>query len=170
MAVNERVMTVLFSSAQVSLKECEQSFSSGLCGLQVTARVCTVWCFWSNSATRSTSVVSPERDISTTCSAPRRRSVSSGREEQFGGGHAGRGNVKVLGPEGGNQAGEVVAGAAADKKPRAARRKEVGEFFEEPRFAELRLRFAPDSGLGKNFLQRVLAGLGLPGARRWTGF
>jgi hypothetical protein len=41
--------------------------------------------------------------------------------------------------------------------------------FEEPRFAKLRLRFAPDPGLRKNFLQRVLAGLGLPGSRRWTG-
>jgi len=78
MAVNDRVITVLFSSAQVSLNEWVHSVSRELWGLQVTARVCTAGCFCSNSAARSTSVVSPERDISTTCSAPIRRSVPSG--------------------------------------------------------------------------------------------
>ena len=78
MAVNERVITTLFSSAQVNLNACVQSFSKILSGLQVTPNDCTVLCACSSSAARSTSVVSPERDINTTCSAPVRRSVSSG--------------------------------------------------------------------------------------------
>jgi len=86
----------------------------------------------------------------------------TGSEEQFRGGHAGGGDVEMLGPDGSDDAGQVVTGATSDEKPGTARGKGLGETVEDAGFSELGFSFSPNVRLGGNFGESVLrrAGFG----------
>src|ERR1700676_4690291 len=94
--VNDRVMTVLFSSAQVSFRVWSQSFSSELAGLQVAPRLSTDPFALSSSAARRTSVVSPDRESRTAWFAPLRRRISLESKSNSEAGNAEQGTRRTL--------------------------------------------------------------------------
>src|ERR1700722_2006155 len=93
--VKERVITVLFSSAQGSVDMRVQSSSKREVALQVTPRVRRSMRSFRTSAARMTSVVSPEREIKTICLAPLLRKVASGAKRNSDAGTAAQRKEKL---------------------------------------------------------------------------
>ena len=85
------------------------------------------------------------------------------REEQFGGGNASGGDVEMLGPKSGDEAGQVVAGTAANKEPRAARRERICKAVQDAGLPELGFGFRPNVrlrvNLGQSMLRRARLGV-----------
>jgi len=88
MEVNDRVITMLRSSAHGNCTVCVHNSRRTLLSLQVTPSVRTRALAFNHSAARKTSVVFPERDTSTTCRAPVRASTSCGAKSSSDAGTA----------------------------------------------------------------------------------
>ena len=86
--MNDRVITMLFSSAHGSFSVCVHKFSRTLFSLHVTPIVRAAAFAFNHSAARKTSVVFPERDMSTTWCAPVRSITSRGAKSSSDAGTA----------------------------------------------------------------------------------